>query len=298
MPVRLLLASSLVSLALLGGLGAAYLATGSKLALAQAADSLSDALTGLGLVWALRVSRKPPDERHVYGHEGAQPIAALVVAMLVGALALQVLIDAATALVQGTTAVLGWSVALVIATKVAIKLVFVKLASRRELLQANATLRAFRVDARSDVVVGVASLAGFVGARVAGIPSLDAWLALPVAVWIGISGLGLARESIDLLMGTAPPREWQDELVAAVAKMPGVRAVGGIKVRSFGDGNHVWIEIRVDPELTIAAAHDIGEAVERSVRARDGVSDAVVHVDAVVGLTPPRAAGFSGRGPA
>jgi cation diffusion facilitator family transporter len=280
MASRLLLASSLVSVALLVGLGLAWLATGSALALAQAVDSLSDALTGLGLMWALRLSRKPPDDEHHYGHHGAQPIAALVVAMLVGGLALEVAMHAIDALVSGAVPALGWPVAAAIGGKAAIKLAFVRLASDRELLRQNAALRAFRVDAASDVVVGTASLLGLAAAQYGELPSLDAWLALPVAGWIGVSGFRLARESIELLMGTAPPRPWQDELRAAVASMPGVLAVANLRARSFGDGTHVWVEIHVDPQLTVGQAHDLGEAVEQRLLEREGICDAVVHVDA------------------
>jgi ferrous-iron efflux pump FieF len=288
MASRLLLASSLVSLALLVALTLAWLATGSTLALAQAADSVSDALTGLGLLWALRVSRRPPDADHHYGHHGAQPIAALVVAMLVGVLALEVLREAIAALREDAVPALGWPVAAALGTKVAIKLVFVKLASNAALLRSNATLRAFRVDAASDAVVGVVSLLGLAGATWGGVPSLDAWLALPVAVWIGVSGFGLARESIELLMGTAPPPAWQAELKTLVAGMPGVRGVTDLRARSFGDRTHVWVEIRVDPELTVGRAHDLGEAVEERLLEREGICDAVVHVDAAVDGDAPR----------
>jgi ferrous-iron efflux pump FieF len=287
MASRLLLASALVSVALLLGLGAAWLATGSALALAQAADSLSDSLTGLGLLWALRLSRKPPDDEHHYGHQGAQPIAALVVAMLVAALALEVALQAVEALRSGASPSLGWPVAAALGSKVAIKLVFVRLASDPALLRHNVAVRAFRVDAMSDVVVGTASLVGLAGAHAFGMLSLDAWLALPVVAWIGISGFRLARESIDLLMGTAPPRAWQDDLQAAVAAMPGVQGVANLRARSFGDGTHVWVEIHVDPELTVGRAHDLGEAVERRLLEREGICDAVVHVDAAQGVAPP-----------
>jgi cation diffusion facilitator family transporter len=287
MASRLLLASALVSVALLVGLGAAWLATGSALALAQAADSLSDALTGLGLLWALRLSRKPPDDEHHYGHQGAQPIAALVVAMLVAALALEVALQAIGALRAGAVPALGWSVAAALGGKVAIKLLFVRLASDATLLRQNAAVRAFRVDALSDVVVGSVSLVGLAGAYYLHMPSLDAWLALPVAAWIGISGFRLGRESIDLLMGTAPPRPWQEALRATVAAMPGVHGVATLRARSFGDGTHVWVEIHVDPELTVGRAHDLGEAVERRLLEREEICDAVVHVDAAEAAAAP-----------
>lgn len=115
---------------------------------------------------------------------------------------------------------------------------------------------------------------------------LDAWLAIPVGLWIGISGLGLARQSISLLMGTAPPRAWHEEVTALVAKIPGVHSVAQIKARSFGDGIHVWVEIHVDPALSIGEGHDLGEQVEASLRQRTLVCDAVVHVDAATTSSP------------
>ncbi|MCA9705141.1 MAG: cation transporter [Myxococcales bacterium] len=288
MPARILLASSFISALLLVGLGTVYLGTGSRLVLAQAADSLADALTGLGLLWALRVAGQPPDEEHPYGHHGAQPIAALVVAMLVGGLALEVSIDAIEALRVGSAPTLSWSVALGLGIKVLIKGVLAALASRREVLRSNAAIRAFRVDALSDVAVGLASIVGFLGARYGEVPSLDAWLALPVALWIGISGLGLARESIALLMGTAPPRAWHERLAAEVSRMPGVWTVAEVKARSFGDGIHAWVEIHVDPSWSVAQGHDLGERVEAHLEGWDQVCDVVVHVDAAIGQGRPQ----------
>jgi cation diffusion facilitator family transporter len=201
--------------------------------------------------------------------------------MLVGALALEVAREAIDGLISGAVAALGWSVAAAIGVKVAIKLLFVRLAGSRERLRRNATLRAFRVDAVSDALVGTASIVGLIGAEYGGMPMLDAWLALPVAVWIGASGVRLARESIALLMGTAPPPPWQDELRAVVASMPGVCRVAKLRARSFGDGTQVWVEIHVDPQLTVGQAHDLGDAVEQRLLDREEIVDAVVHVDAL-----------------
>jgi len=284
---RLLLASSIISGLLLLGLVAAYLVTGSTLALAQAADSFADALTGMGLLWALRISRQPPDAEHPYGHQNAQPIAALVVAVLVCVLAVEVLIQAIETLVANAPPALGWPAAAALGSKVAIKIVFVALASREAMLRQNATLRAFRVDAASDVVVGVASLAGLAGAELAGIPSLDAWLTLPLTLWIGRSGLNLARENVQQLMGVAPPAAWRQQLSDAVAAIPGVRGVTEVRARSFGDSNHVWVEIQVDPTLSVGQAHDLGEVVEQRLLQHEGVADAVVHVDAAPGAPTP-----------
>lgn len=277
---RILLASSMVSALLLLVLAAAYFATGSKLALAQAVDSFSDVLTGLALFWVWRLSLKPADANHHYGHQTAQPIAALVMATLVGVMALEVLWNAVEALFSGSHVELTWIVAAGLGAKVCAKVVLVLIARRRNVRTPQPALQAFVVDARSDILVGTLSLLGYFASVEFDRPSLDAWLAIPAAGWVGYSALSLARANVDLLMGAAPPQTWRDTQIERLTKLAAVRRVGRMKARTFSDGIHLWVEIYVDPALTISAAHDIGEFVEAELRREPEVCDAVVHVDA------------------
>lgn len=276
----LLLASSLSSALLFAGLIGGYVTTGSMLALAQALDSFADALTSAGLLWVWNVSSKPADANHHYGYQTAQPIAAVIMATLIGVMALEILWSASAALIRGTSPTLTWFVASMLGLKVLARLLFLGLARRTTALRHAPAIQAFIVDARSDVVAGSVALLGFAGSMLAEMPSLDAWLALPAAAWIGFSAFRLARENIGLLMGIAPPQSWHDTQVDRLRKLVHVRRVGQMKARTFSDGIHVWVEILVDPALSIAEAHAIGELAEAALRSDASVRDAVVHVDA------------------
>ena len=256
----------------------AYGRTSSELAFAQMADSGADVLTSVALLWALRVSAKPPDESHPFGHQSAQPVAALVVAVLVGVLSVEVLESAVRALVEGGALRLDGSLAVLLGLKTGLKAALAGLTGRAS--RNASAVRAFHVDARNDVLLGLTSVAGFLGAKYGAAPSLDAWLALPVGLWIGGSGVMLGWESVRLLMGTAPPPDRQNTLVGLAASLPDVWRVGAFKARYHGSLLHVWLEIHVDPTLTVGRAHDIGEAVEARLLEEPDVCDVVVHVDA------------------
>lgn len=275
---KLLAVSIALSVVLFVLLGGAYLSGKSELALAQTVDSLADALTGAALLFALVVSRRPPDDNHPYGHQTAQPVAALVVAVLVGVLAVEVLSSAIAAIRGAPDVQFGWRFASVLFAKVVLKLGMMGVAARLD--RGAPAIRAFAVDARNDALLGSLSLAGFLGARYGGWPEIDAYLAVPVGLWIFGSGLMLGWESIQLLMGTAPARERQEALRTVVAATPDVRRVGQIRARHHGSELDVWVEIFVDPGLTIGHAHDLGEAIERRLREEEDVANAVVHVDA------------------
>lgn len=80
-------------------------------------------------------------------------------------------------------------------------------------------------------------------------------------------------------MGVAPPKERQDQLVQLASATEGVGNVTSLKARYDGTRLHVWMEIRVDGNLSLRDAHDIGEAVERRLLLEADVSTAMVHVD-------------------
>jgi cation diffusion facilitator family transporter len=278
---RLVGASAATSVLLLFVLAGAYVAFHSQLALAQAADSCADVLTACALVWAIQLSRQPPDDDHPFGHQGAQPIAALVVAVLACVLSVEVLREAITTLLSGETATVTPTLLAALAGKAVIKAVFVVLAMRALHKQRTSALTAFYVDARNDVLVGATSVLGLALSKTIAVPTLDAWLAIPVALWVAWSGVSLGLENARLLMGAMPPSARIDVLRELAGAMPGVHHVAALQARHHGDEIHLWIEIRVDPKLTVREAHDIGKAVEDRLVEEQDVCRADVHVDAV-----------------
>jgi ferrous-iron efflux pump FieF len=264
------------SLALVGVLFGAWWAFGSQLALAQAADSFMDVFTAAVLIWTVHVSRKPEDKEHPFGHTRAQPIGGLVTAVVAAVVALEVARSAIEALLEGAAPRLDWVLVLVFGAKSLFKGV-IYAASRRADSRSPA-LRALAVDARNDLLVSAVAIAGFFAARY-GLPTLDAWLALPIAVWIAWAGFELARDNIRLLMGEAPPDERQQELVKLAESLPGVLNAHDLRAQHMGTHLHVLVHIRVSPEITIKQAHDIGEAVRTRLEAEADVAHVATHID-------------------
>lgn len=266
-----------------GSLGAAaalfvtHVITGSQLALAQAADSMADTMSGVALVWAVRESAKPPDAGHPLGHARAEPIAALIVAVLAGVLAIEVMRGAIIAIAGGVRPELPWFVAAVFAGKVVFKAAIFTVATRATRTASNPVLGALRVDARNDVLVGLVALVGFALVR-AGLPAVDAWLAIVVALYVAYAGMGLARENVALLMGASAPPDRQEELRAIVREVPGVRRVDALLATWSGALLHVHCDVAVERGLSLLEAHAIGHAVEARLLCEDDVSRAVVHV--------------------
>lgn len=277
-PAQFVLGALLVNIGLLVLLVVVYFRTHSQLVLAQGADSFFDLASGVVLAISAAVSRKPHDEDHPFGHQRAEPIGALITAVLAGVLAFEVLRSAVVELWTGTTVELDLPVAGILGLKFAIKLGLVALLWKRQRTERSSALRALFVDARNDMIATASSLLGWLLVR-EGLGWADAGLAVPVALYIGYSGFSLARENLRYLMGEAPDEKVHAELVRRAASHEGVLEVKRVRAQYLGQLLHVEVTILIADHLTATEAHDLALDVARLLEELDEVEEVFVHVD-------------------
>jgi ferrous-iron efflux pump FieF len=270
--------SIFVSVGLAAPMFAAYWIFGSKLALAQAADSFTDSFTALALLYSIRIAALPADEGHPHGHHRAEPIAALVAAVLAGVVSFEVFREAASALLGHSEAIMSWSLAIIFSCKFFAKWIIRSISLRAQQSNYSPALNALAIDARNDMLVAVLALAGFFATRF-GWPGWDAWLAIPIAAWIAAAGISLALENISLLMGEAAPEQRHDELQTIALATPGVLGVHQIIARHDGTHLDVNLHIVVDEKISVRHAHDIAELVESRLLDETDVMHVAAHVD-------------------
>jgi len=270
-----------VNVAVLIAAIAVYGTNRSQLVLAQGSDSLLDILAGVVLLLTVRWARQPRDDNHPFGHQRAEPVGALVTAVLAGGLAFEVAQSSIGAMIAGEHLALAAPVAVFLAAKFAIKLALLLFAFRG----ANATgaaANALRVDTRNDVLACGSSLVGYGLSRL-GYLWADAALALPVAFFIAYNGLDLARENLRYLMGEAPEQETLEDLERAAAAVDGVVAVQRLRAQHLGPRLQVDVTILVHEHSSAREAHDISVDVKQRLEADPLLLEAFVHVDTLGG---------------
>ena len=253
-----------------------YFATESQLVLAQGADSLFDLAAGVILAVSASVGDRPRDENHPFGHQRAEPIGALVTAVLAGVLAFEVLRSSVGALVLGEARTFEFSIAAVLGTKFLIKSMLYGYLARKREVRTSPALRATMVDTRNDVLATLSSLVG-AGLFQFGFEWADAALAVPIAIYIGYAGIELAQENLRYLMGEAPDADAQDEIARLAAEPPGVLEVRSVRAQYLGQRLHVEVTILVPEQSSAAEAHDIALAVQRAIEDLESVEMCFVH---------------------
>lgn len=251
--------------------------TGSEALQADGFNNTTDIVASIAVLIGLKISRRPPDENHHYGHWKAEPVASLVAAFVMIAVGLQVLYGAAVSAFfrqsEAPDPIAAWTGLL---CAVVIYMVY-RYNKKLALKIQSQSLMAAAKDNQSDAWVSVGAAIGIFGSQF-GLPWLDPAAALVVGFLICKTGWGIFREaSHDLTDGF--DEEKLKTYEQAVYTVAGVKGVKNIRARKYGNNPVVDVVILVNSKLGIAAAHDISNEVEDLLMKRHGVIEAHVHVE-------------------
>jgi len=275
--VGLVVLAANAALALLKGL--VYLETGSLAVGSEAVNSLADTAYSMIVVGGLYLTTKPPDFEHPHGHERIEPFVSLLVAVGIFVAGGAVLWQAVTTLQTGTVEIRRGPVAVAVLALAGV----VKYSLYRYCLSVGEThrspaLRATAVDNRNDILAAGAALAGVVGAGL-GVPLLDPLAAVVVGVAILYTGVEVARDNLDYLVGAAPPDDLRREILRRALAHPEVEGAHDVIAHYVGPEIDVSLHIEVEGDRTLLEAHRIETNVIQSIQDLPEVDDVFVHVD-------------------
>lgn len=267
------------ALALVKGLAGYF---GNSYALiADATESVFDVFTSV-LVWVgLRYASRPPDESHPYGHGKAEPLVACVISLALLGAAIVIGVESVQEIRTPHHAP-AWFTLVVLVVVVAVKeLLFRFVVKTGESLDSTA-VKADAWHHRSDAIT---SAAAFVGISIAliggpGYESADDFAALLAAGIIAFNAVMLMKPAVAELLDTAPPKEIEEQVRHAAAKVVGVLGLDKCIARKVGLDLYVDLHIRVHGQLTVHEGHRIAHEVKDAVRAENArVRDVIIHVE-------------------
>jgi len=261
---------ALGSIAASAGLTAAKaiigLTTGSLAILSEAGHSLLDLSATVLTYFAVRISGKPADAEHQYGHGKVESVTALAETALLFLLTAIVMFEAVQRLIGTHVQAVDATVAAFAVIIGSIAIDFFRARTLKRVAQATASeaLEADALHFRSDMWSSIAVLIGLCGVAL-GQAWADAAAAIVVAVFICIAGYRLGRRTIDTLTDTAPAGV--SEHIAAIARqVPGVVAVGRVRVRPAGAVLFVELGVSISRTLPLDRVTMIKQQLTDAIR--------------------------------
>ena len=242
------------------------LTTGSLAILSEAGHSLIDLGATVITYFAVRVSGKPADEEHHYGHGKVESVAALAETALLFGLSGVVIWEAAHRLITGHGHAVEATLAAfaVMAVSVVVDFFRARLLYRVAGETSSEALEADALHFGSDMWSSLAVLVGLAGVAF-GLQWADAAAALVVALFVCLAGWRLARRTIDTLTDTAPEGV-ADQITRIAERIPGVVAVERVRVRPAGDKLFGEITVAVSRTLALDRVAALKERLVGAVR--------------------------------
>jgi cation diffusion facilitator family transporter len=277
---------ALTSIAASGGLtlakGLIGFATGSLAILSEAAHSLLDLAATVMTYFAVRISDKPADDEHHYGHGKIESVSALAETGLLFLLSGIVIWEAAGRLIgDHPNAVEVTPLAFaVMVVSIVVDFFRARALYRTASETSSEALEADALHFGSDMWSSAAVLAGL-GAVALGYRWADSAAAIVVAVFICIAGWRLGRRTLDTLTDTAPAGA-ANRIRAAVARIPGVVGIERLRTRRSGGVLFVDLAVAVSRTLPLERVAEVKDRIVHAVR--EGSPSAEVMV-----TTEPRA---------
>ncbi|MBW2733566.1 MAG: cation transporter [Deltaproteobacteria bacterium] len=251
--------------------------SGSLSLLADTFHTLADSLTSLVVIVGFRLSRKPADADHPFGHGRIESIAGLIIGVLLGVAAFELGHAAITRLLTPTAInAPSWLIGVIAFTALLKELLARFSFDLGKLIDSDA-LEADAWHHRSDVFATLLVVVAFVFARF-GMVWIDGVVGILVALLIGFTAVQIVVRAANPLIGEAPSEEVLRQISDSAHKVHGVLDVHEIVMQRYGARAVLSLHIQVARERNIVEAHAISHEVEEALAAALN-AHVTVHID-------------------
>lgn len=249
--------------------------------IADAVESTLDVVSSI-IVWTgLRISVRPPDANHPYGHGKAEPLAAVAVALALFAAAVGIAIQSVQEIRTPHHAPAPFTLivlVLVILTKETLFRYVFKVGDATS----STAVKSDAWHHRSDAITSVAAFIGISIALIggAGYESADDWAALFASWIIGFNAYNLLRPALAELTDAAPDPKLEEEVRAIAKRIDGVLGTHKCHVRKMGFDYYVDLDVIVAGSMTVSAAHVVAHQVQDAIRRANPLfTKVLIHIE-------------------
>ncbi len=258
----------------------ASILTGSIAIRADAVHSAIDLLAVVVGYIGIRISGKPPDERHAFGHGKAENIASVVIAGLIFVAAGVIFYQAVTRLITGGTVEMVTVGIYVTTAAIAVNAFTSWCALRVARATDSLALEATARDMFADVLSSCAVLVGLILVKLTGIAILDPIVAMLVAVVIARTACLTLKKSCGGLMDRRLPQVEENEIRSCIMEQ-GCQLVGfhDLRTRKAGAQRFVDLHLVMPKNASVADAHRMCDRLEQRIKDRLPNTSITIHVE-------------------
>jgi cation diffusion facilitator family transporter len=248
----------------------------------DAINNLADMTSSLVTLVGFKISGKPADKEHPFGHERIEYIAGLVVSTVVIVLAVELLRDSIQKILANATVTYDLLAIIILAVSVLLKLLQGYFNFGMGKAIASEALKATALDSLTDAIATTAILASGVCSYLnPNLGFLDGYMGIVVGIFVFYSGIKMIKSTADPLIGESNNAQLVNEIVKDIKSNKGILGVHDVLCHSYGPTKFfVSLHAEVNQDTPMLEAHDLIDDVEREIKHKYHC-DITIHMDPV-----------------
>lgn len=256
--------------------------SGSVSITADAVNNLSDAGSGIVTIAGARLSSKPVDKEHPFGHGRAEYISALIVSFLIFIMGFELAKSSVEKIINPEDIKFSVLYIIVLAAAILVKLYMAYFNNILYRETENINLKAVRQDSLNDCIATAATIIALVVSSLTSFKRADGIIGLFVAVVIFLSGIDIVKDITDRLMGKAPDKQLVDDIERLMLEEELIVGVHDLIIHDYGPGRTIAsAHAEVPSTVDITEIHDVIDNVERKISKELNIV-ICIHMDPIV----------------
>ena len=249
--------------------------------MADAFNNLSDAGSSIVSMVSFRISAKPADRDHPFGHARIEYLASMIVSFLILLIGFELITESIGSIKNPSDSPIDIIAMVILGASILMKvwLFFFYRGVGKKI--DSGVLKASAFDSLSDVISTSAVLVTTIVIHFTGFAILDGIVGLIVACLIIVGGIKILRENMNSILGEAPSEEIVDGIREVVREYPEALGIHDLIVHNYGPGHTIAsLHIEVDGTRDLFALHDVIDNIERQMREQLQI-ECTVHMDPI-----------------
>lgn len=248
---------------------------------ADGLNNLSDSATNIVNLIGTKLSAKPVDKEHPFGHGRIEYISALIVSLSIFVMSFELAKTSVEKIINPPEISFNIWYVVVLGGTVLVKLWMAFFNKKLFALTNNLNLKAIKQDSFNDCLVTLATVSALLLAHFLGWSRADGIIGLGVAIFIFASGVGILKSVIGPLLGEAPSKQTSEEIEKIITESDLVLGVHDLIVHNYGVGKTIASAHAEVPEsASINEVHGVIDRAERKIQAQLGIT-MCIHMDPV-----------------
>jgi len=246
--------------------------------IADAINSFGDVFSSIVTFVGGKISEKPADEDHEFGHGKAEFVASFLIGIFMVMVSIETLASGISSIIYNETFTFSYFLIIVPIITIIVKIILYFYCIAKSKKYDSLLILSNAKDHRNDIILSIGVIIGVVFG-VFGYYFVDGIVGILISIVIIITGVKIIKEAYDVLIDKCIDIDIVNDMKKNIEQTKGVNHLDSIKSKPTGTLHMLIVKVSVNPDMTVKESHKIAGIIRENLRKYPNVYDAVIHIN-------------------